>query len=133
MRWVVTVLPTSTERMSTARLHPENMYVQPAAFVNPSSTPYPPSGQNEPVTPQRPSSFVGREPELQALEQGLEEGLAGRASFFLVSGEAGMGKTRLVEEATSVARSHGVRILSGRCWEAVDSPAYWPWIQILRQ
>lgn len=59
--------------------------------------------------------------------------MAGRSSLFLVTGEAGMGKSRLIEEAASVAQEKGVRVLSGRCWEAVDAPAYWPWTQILRQ
>lgn len=59
--------------------------------------------------------------------------MVGRSSLFLVIGEAGMGKTRLVEEAASIARKDGLRVLSGRCWEAVDTPAYWPWIQILRE
>lgn len=44
-----------------------------------------------------------------------------------------MGKSRLVEEAADLAKKKGMRVLSGRCWEAVDAPAYWPWIQVLRQ
>lgn len=79
------------------------------------------------------NGFVGREVELTALEEGLEDAIAGRAGLFLVTGEAGMGKTRLVEEVTRIARSRGVRILSGRCWETVDTPPYWPWIQVLRR
>jgi hypothetical protein len=79
------------------------------------------------------TAFVGRQSELAALQRGLEEALAGRSSLFLVTGEAGMGKSRLVEEVTSVARSQGMRVLTGRCWEAVEAPAYWPWIQVLRQ
>lgn len=78
-------------------------------------------------------AFVGRDAELRALQAGLDDALAGRASLFVITGEAGMGKTRLVEEAASLARAKGVRVLSGRCWEAVDAPAYWPWIQVLRQ
>ncbi|MDQ3646505.1 MAG: AAA family ATPase, partial [Actinomycetota bacterium] len=78
-------------------------------------------------------ALVGRGPELAALVGGLEEAIAGRAGLLLITGEAGMGKTRLLEEVTGVARSRGVRVLSGRCWEAVDAPSYWPWIQVLRQ
>jgi predicted ATPase len=59
--------------------------------------------------------------------------MAGRASLFLVTAQAGMGKSRLVDEVADVARSQGVRVLTGRCWEAVDAPAYWLWIQVLRQ
>ena len=77
--------------------------------------------------------LVGRDSELEALRDGLEAAIAGRASFFLVTGEAGLGKTRLVEEVGQFARSRGMRVLTGRCWEAVDAPAYWPWTQVLRQ
>jgi predicted ATPase len=89
--------------------------------------------QNEPVYTSTATPFVGRERELRALQEGLDTAINGRTSLVLVSGEAGMGKSRLVEEASEVARSKGVRVLFGRCLEAIDSPAYWPWIQILRQ
>lgn len=85
------------------------------------------------VRPSDRRTFVGRESELAALLGGLDDAIAGRSSLFLVSGEAGMGKSCLIEEATTFAEEKGVRVLSGRCWEAVDAPAYWPWTQILRQ
>lgn len=85
------------------------------------------------ISPSGSTTFVGRELELASLQGGLEDAIAGRASLFLVTGEAGMGKSRLVEEATTFAQEKGVRVLSGRCWEAIDAPAYWPWIQVLRQ
>ena len=44
-------------------------------------------------------SFVGRSPEIAALRQGLEEIDAGRGAVVTVLGEAGIGKSRLVEEA----------------------------------
>lgn len=97
------------------------------------------SGGKEAVNEAPPESsatgtrFVGRGSELAQLERGLTDALAGRANLFLVTGEAGMGKSRLVEETTSLARSQGLRVLTGRCWEAVEAPAYWPWIQVLRQ
>ena len=78
-------------------------------------------------------TLVGRDAEFAALRRGVEEALQGRAGLFLVTGEAGMGKSCLVEAATSFALSQGIRVVSGRCWEAVDAPAYWPWIQVLRQ
>lgn len=77
--------------------------------------------------------LVGRTAELAALHEGIEGAIAGHASLLLVSGEAGMGKTRLVEEVIAHAESRHLRVLTGRCWEAVDAPAYWPWTQVLRQ
>jgi tetratricopeptide (TPR) repeat protein len=49
-----------------------------------------------------------------------------------VSGDPGVGKTRLADELALSARAAGARVLWGRCWEAGGAPAYWPWIQILR-
>ena len=45
-----------------------------------------------------PAVFVGRHHELVELRAGLEDAATGRGRFFLVVGEAGIGKTRLVEE-----------------------------------
>src|SRR5439155_25585481 len=76
--------------------------------------------------------FVGRQRELAELEAGLGDALAGRGRVFLIGGEAGIGKTRLVDELASRARDRGARVLWGRCWEAGGAPAYWPWVQALR-
>jgi ATP/maltotriose-dependent transcriptional regulator MalT len=60
---------------------------------------------------------VGRGAELNALTAALESALAGDPAVVLVGGEAGIGKTRLVEEAASRARERGTRVLSGSCIE----------------
>ncbi|HZR82005.1 MAG TPA: AAA family ATPase [Candidatus Binatia bacterium] len=78
------------------------------------------------------SPFVGRDAELAQLRAGLEDALAGRGRFFLVEGEAGIGKTRLVEEVAREAVHRGHRVLWGRCWEGEGAPHYWPWTQVLR-
>ena len=44
------------------------------------------------------NAFVGRERELAELRAGLDEVSAGRGRLFLLSGEPGIGKTRLAEE-----------------------------------
>jgi eukaryotic-like serine/threonine-protein kinase len=76
--------------------------------------------------------FVGRERELAALTAGLDDALAGRGALFLVSGEPGIGKSRLADELAARARAREALVLSGRCWEAGGAPAYWPWVQSLR-
>ena len=76
--------------------------------------------------------FVGRQRELAALLSGLEGALAGRGALFLLSGEPGIGKSRLAEDVLSRARDRGARTLTGRCWEAGGAPAFWPWVQSLR-
>jgi predicted ATPase len=54
-------------------------------------------------------------------------------SLFLIAGEPGIGKSRLADEATSLAEARGARVCWGRCWEAGGAPAYWPWVQALRE
>jgi DNA-binding SARP family transcriptional activator len=77
-------------------------------------------------------TFVGRERELAQLEDALAGARAGRGRLVLLSGEAGIGKSRLADELAARARRRGVRVLSGAAWEAGGAPAYWPWVQVLR-
>jgi tetratricopeptide (TPR) repeat protein len=74
--------------------------------------------------------FVGRVAEREALAAHVAAAQQGRGRVVLVSGEPGVGKTRLVEE--SVARVAPGRVLWGRCHEIEGAPAFWPWIQVLR-
>lgn len=59
--------------------------------------------------------LVGREGPLGVLEAALAEARAGTPRFVILSGEAGIGKSRLTEEFTSRARNAGARIVVGRC------------------
>jgi tetratricopeptide (TPR) repeat protein len=79
-----------------------------------------------------PGSFVGRERELAELHTGLGDVTAGHSHLFLLSGEPGIGKTRLADEFGRQAVAQGVRVAWGRCWEGSGAPAYWPWIQAVR-
>lgn len=78
--------------------------------------------------------LVGRTDELHQLEQGLERAGSGAFSTFLVAGEAGIGKSRLVEEFRRRARRSGARVLTGECMDAgegaLDNAAL---IQVLGQ
>lgn len=76
-----------------------------------------------------PTSFVGRADELRALAAALADAARGRGRVVLVAGEAGIGKTRLVEEALA---ARGATAFWGRCHEGQGAPAYWPWTQALR-
>jgi DNA-binding SARP family transcriptional activator len=88
---------------------------------------------DEPGEPRRGAAvFVGRERELALLDDALAGARAGRGSLVLLSGEAGIGKSRLTEELAGLASTTGARVLWGRCWEAGGAPAYWPWVQALR-
>jgi hypothetical protein len=76
--------------------------------------------------------IVGRERELEVLAGGLEAARTGTARLFVLTGEAGIGKTRLADAFADRARADGVRVVWGRCWEAGGAPEYWPWVQVLR-
>src|SRR5215469_15735340 len=86
--------------------------------------------RSESISLQR--TFVGREHELLELHQGLTEVLGGAGRLFLISGEPGIGKTRLAEELGKEAQARGARLIWGRCWAGDGAPAYWPWIQVVR-
>ena len=83
-------------------------------------------------TPSRFGGFVGRERELAELRHALDETCEGRGRLFLISGEPGIGKSRLAEEIAREAANREMRVLWGRCWEGDGAPAYWPWIQVVR-
>src|SRR5216117_2569586 len=85
-----------------------------------------------PPHPRTEAVFVGRHHELVELRAGLEDAVTGRGRFFLVVGEAGVGKTRLVEELGREAAEQGHLVLWGRCWEGEGAPPYWPWVQVIR-
>ncbi len=76
--------------------------------------------------------FVGRTGELHELRAALDEAQDGRGRLVLLSGEPGIGKTRLMQELAREAGDRGWRAVAGRCWEEGGAPAYWPWIQAVR-
>jgi tetratricopeptide (TPR) repeat protein len=76
--------------------------------------------------------FVGRETVLAHLNGALAQALAGHSSWLVLSGEAGIGKTRTVETIAAQARERGFSVHTGRCPEVDGAPPYRPWLQILR-
>ena len=80
----------------------------------------------------RSRPFVGRERELGELDAALTEAAAGRGGVFLLGGEPGIGKSRLMEVVALHAHGLGWTVLTGRCWDGGGAPAYWPWVQVVR-
>ncbi len=74
--------------------------------------------------------LVGRQAELAALEAALREAVRGHGSVVLVTGEPGLGKTRLVQECRRRAAS-GTRWLEGRCASYASSTPYGLYQQLL--
>jgi predicted ATPase len=61
------------------------------------------------------SRFVGRTQELARLRGLLGRAAGGEPLLVLLGGEAGVGKTRLVQQLTAAAEEQGVRVLAGGC------------------
>lgn len=74
--------------------------------------------------------FQGREREMKALREILRDSVEGMGRMVLISGEAGIGKTQVLEEFQADARVHGVRVLTGRCYES-GGRAYGPFLEAL--
>ncbi|MGH9152369.1 MAG: AAA family ATPase, partial [Acidimicrobiales bacterium] len=79
-----------------------------------------------------PGTLVGRAAELAAVDAALGAALEGRTTTLLVAGEAGIGKTRLLEQVARLAGARAVPVLWGRATDDDGAPAYWPWRQVLR-
>jgi tetratricopeptide (TPR) repeat protein len=88
-----------------------------------------PGSGTAPRTVVSPPRVVGRDRELHELHSVSKNLSAGRGQSVLIEGEAGIGKTRLVDEFT---RSAGTAVW-GRCWDSGGAPPYWPWIQVVRR
>ncbi len=98
--------------------------ITPAA-INPEPTaPAPPS-------PDEAAIFVGRTDAIAVMERARATALSGRGRVVLVSGEPGIGKTRLVEEMLTRADTASANIAWGATYEGDGAPAFWPWVQVL--
>ncbi|MFC8800390.1 ATP-binding protein [Promicromonospora sp. NPDC057138] len=71
-----------------------------------------------PALPVAPTPLVGRETEIERALGRWDEARDGRGGVVLVSGEAGIGKTRLCEELARVARADGAAVVVGAAEEA---------------
>lgn len=77
--------------------------------------------------------FVGRQAELSALDHALARAHAGEPQSMVVGGEAGVGKTRLLEEFLGSARRAGAVTAVGACIEiGADGLPFAPVSTVLR-
>jgi len=90
------------------------------------------SSPSRPAVPTRPgpAPFVGREAELAALADAWDQAVAGARHVVVVTGEAGIGKTRLASEAARRVGQGGGLVLFGRCDEEAIVP-YQPLVEAL--
>jgi DNA-binding winged helix-turn-helix (wHTH) protein/tetratricopeptide (TPR) repeat protein len=79
------------------------------------------------------AAFVGREAALAELDAAVRDLRAGHGGCVLVSGEPGIGKSRLLAEVGRRAAVAGARVWRGRCLELEGAPPGWPVLQVLRE
>jgi DNA-binding SARP family transcriptional activator/predicted ATPase len=75
--------------------------------------------------------LVGRTAELARMTEALDGVVAGANRIVVLSGEPGIGKTRLAQELCRSATARGALVAWGYCHEAATAPPYWPWAQIV--
>ncbi len=89
-----------------------------------------------PVTPApeeqvAPWPMVGRDDDLAALVALVERAQTGAPSYAVLTGDPGIGKSRLAAELVAEARRRGMRALVGRCSQDDGAPPLWPWKSVL--
>jgi len=77
--------------------------------------------------------FVGRENEMKELQHRLNAAVGGECQFVVVGGEAGIGKTRLLDELEGLARARDIRVLHGRFVEQDRSFPYQGFCEVIQE
>jgi tetratricopeptide (TPR) repeat protein len=66
--------------------------------------------------------LVGRDAEIEAIMGYFGEALKGKGSLILISGEAGIGKTRVLNTVTPMAKRSGFQVMIGNCIPGISNP-----------
>ncbi len=109
--------------------HPPHPDPSPSALRSKASAP---RAGGDPEARHQPTRLVGRKEHLAALTRVLNEARTGRGRLVLVSGEPGVGKTRLAQAFASRAMEVGATVVWGRCVGGGDTPPFLPWAEALR-
>ena len=120
-----------------------------ASILNQESTAVPAPAAVAPAAPSAPAvhaplpfptlwgwSLAGRDDELAALKEMVDRVISGvdrSPSFAALTGDAGIGKSRLAIELATYAAEHGASIAWGRCSQDDGAPALWPWATVLER
>ena len=95
-----------------------------------------PSSPAEPVAPEPEAPahewpLLGRDHEVDLLRTCLGRAVRGHTELVVVTGEPGIGKSRLCDEVLEQARARGARTVVGRCSQDDGAPPLYPWRGIL--
>ncbi len=93
--------------------------------LNPDDASTPPLGVTE-------LPFVDREEELSLLGRTFDQATQGKGQVVFITGEGGIGKTRLVHELAKQVKSQGAIFAVGPSYEGEGLVPYAPWIETVR-
>ena len=70
--------------------------------------------------------LVGRRKSLRELRSAIADAVDGLGRLVFITGEPGIGKTRLAEQVCALGEESSMRTLWGSCWEGDGAPPFWP-------
>ena len=124
-------LGVAPEAETTAVYRQVISHPEPSARTTPSRRSVPRLVTSVPP-PSGDTAMVGRREELIALRHVLDATMRGSGHVVAVTGEAGIGKSRLVEAVVAEARRRGARVLVGRNYELERLVTLRPWADAIR-
>ncbi|GAA3575179.1 hypothetical protein GCM10022419_065370 [Nonomuraea rosea] len=110
----------------------EAILTQRTDVMRASVPPPPPAAPPPRPAPIVEAPFVGRAAQLSALVTAAAEAAADGARIALVTGEAGLGKSTLLEHLGRRLERDGWLVAVGRCPEVDSAPPAWAWTEALR-
>ena len=105
---------------------------RPASWTGAAQIHTPEAVAEAAVSEEPVSSLVGRARETRVLDELLADVRGGATRWLVLTGPAGIGKTRLAEELVARMRAAGGRDAWARCSEEDGAPAWWPIRQLVR-
>ena len=87
---------------------------------------------SQPKEARASSLVVGRDSELERLGRALDAMEQGKGGLVIVLGDAGIGKSSVVEALEVEARRRGIRCHAGRSYLSEQVLPFAPWIEMLR-
>ena len=87
--------------------------------------------RSDPAAMLKGTPFVGRAAQLEHLVAKLEHAFYERGSVAMLCGEPGIGKSRLIEEFSDLARQRGAAVLTGACYDGEWQAPYGPFAEAI--
>jgi predicted ATPase/DNA-binding winged helix-turn-helix (wHTH) protein len=90
------------------------------------------ASEQAPAALRSAAPFVGRDDIMEQLRAQLSHMQERNGVALLLTGDPGIGKTRVAEAFAALARARGAGVLFGRSYEVPGAPPFWPWVQVVR-